>query len=105
MFTLGALFMLLGLGGLAGKTWGAIRDMDDPPRNFSAKIAKMRLDTKKGEGREIYTYIVTFFLYELHRYASFEVTQKQFDEMLENDTGVLACCLKRKKFLEWRVKI
>jgi len=104
MFTLGAIFLLVGVGGFFGKAWAAFRDTNDPPLTFAAKIAKMRLDTKKGD-REVYTYIVTFFIPVLHRYESFSVTQQQFDEMITEDEGELTCNVKRKRFLSWVVKV
>lgn len=101
MFTLGAVFLLVGIGGFFGKAWAAYKDMNDPPQNYDAKISKTRLDTKKGDGKEVYTYIVTFFLNAEKRYISFEVTQKQFDEMMTGDEGILTCSIKRKKFMGW----
>ena len=103
MFTLGAVFIFAGIVGMFGKAWVAYMDTHDPPRNLRAKVAKMRLDTKKADGQETYTYIVTFFIFERHRYESFEVSQRQFDVILEKDIGTLTCNLQRRKFLRWEI--
>lgn len=101
MITLGTALILLGFAGLLGKAWGAFKDTNDPPRKFRATVARTRLDTKKIEGREYYTYIITFLLQETGQYVSFEVPQKIFDEILDKDNGVLTCKLNRKIFLAW----
>jgi hypothetical protein len=101
MYMIGTTLVLFGIVGLAGKAWNIYREVDDPPREFDAKIAKMRLDTKKADGKETYTYIVTFYIGEINRYISFEVPQTQFDEMVEKNSGVLKFNLKRRKFLSF----
>jgi len=100
---LGTTLVVFGLAGIAYKVWDAYAESNDPPRNFSARVAKTRLDTKKDEGIETYTYIVTFFLDELNKYVSFSVSQKDFDEILEKDAGILRCNLQRQKFIDWEM--
>ena len=101
---LGTTLVVIGITGLAYKAWDAYMETNDPPRVFSAKVAKRRLDTKKEDGNEAYTYIITFFLHDLDKYANFSVSQKNFDEIMEGDFGVLHCNLERRKFLEWELK-
>jgi len=101
MFTLGTAFVFVGLAGLLGKAWSIFINIKDPPCNFKAEVAKIRLDTKKGDGLETYTYIVTFYIHEKQKYMSFQVSQKQFDEIIEKDNGVLTCNFKREKFINW----
>ncbi|MCL2456039.1 MAG: hypothetical protein FWD19_00645 [Defluviitaleaceae bacterium] len=103
MYMIGTTLVLFGIVGLASKAWDIFREADDPPREVEAKIAKMRLDTKKADGKETYTYIVTFYIGEMNRYISFEILQSQFDEMVEKDCGVLKFNLKRRKFLNFLI--
>jgi len=101
MNMLGTTLVLVGIAGLAGKVWDIYREADDPPLEYNARIAKMRLDTKRASGNETYTYIATFYVHEMQRYISFEVTQAMFDEMLEKDNGVLKFNFKRRRLLSW----
>ncbi|MCL2047442.1 MAG: hypothetical protein FWG87_01830 [Defluviitaleaceae bacterium] len=98
---IGTTLTIVGIVGLAGKAWAVYQDVHDPPQEFSARVAKTRLDTKRVGGKETYTYIVTFFIHEINRYISFDVTQRQFDEIVNNDNGVLVFNYKRRKFVEW----
>jgi hypothetical protein len=100
---LGTTLVLIGTAGLAGKLWSMYMEKKDPPKEFEAKVAKTRLDTKKPDGREEYTYIITFYIYALSRYKSFEVKQKDFDIILEKDFGILTCNMKRSIFKSWRL--
>jgi hypothetical protein len=103
MFTLGMICICVGLAGIAEKAWRTYMDINDPRFGYKARVAKTRLDTKKADGQETYTYIVTFFIYEENRYESFKVSQKEFDVIMEKDNGVLYCNLKRKNFLAWKI--
>jgi len=103
VFWLGTLLIIIGLVGLIGKAWSMLGDSSYVPHRFEARVVKTRLDTKKIDGAESYTYIATFFLNGLGRYESFEVSQKQFDVTIEKDTGILTCDLARKKFISWEV--
>lgn len=103
MLTLGAILLLAGLGGLIGKAVAVYNEETDPVREFSATVAKTRLDIKKPDGVEVYTYIVTFFVHELRNYLRMEVPQKIFDETIEKDSGTLICHPKRKKFIGFSV--
>jgi hypothetical protein len=103
MNMLGTTLVLVGVVGLASKAWDIYREADDPPLELEAKIVKMRLDTKKADGKETYTYIATFYVHDMQRYISFEVSQALFDEMLEKDKGVLKFNFKRRKLLEWKM--
>jgi hypothetical protein len=104
MNLLGTTLIIGSLVLLADKVYSLYKDAQDPPRTFDAKVAKIRLDTKKPDGVETYTYIITFYLYEENKYKSFSVPQKIFDEILEKDNGILKCHLKRQKFLEWKMR-
>ena len=101
MFTIGAMFVFVGLAGILGKAWVAYRDTADPPMEYRAKVAKTRLDTKKDEGKETYTYIATFLIHDLKMHQSFQISQSQFDVLVEKEEGILTCNLKRKIFIEW----
>jgi hypothetical protein len=100
---LGTTLIIAGIAGFAAKAYSIYKDTLDPPITFPANVAKIRLDTKKDDGIETYTYIITFFINEIQTYASFKVPQKQFDEIMEKDTGFLTCKLKRRKFIEWKL--
>ncbi|MCL2385929.1 MAG: DUF2500 domain-containing protein [Defluviitaleaceae bacterium] len=100
---LGTTLLIIGLAGLAGKAWAVFRDVKDPPLGLKAKVAKMRLDTKKADGKETYTYVVTFLMIDKNDYISFEVPQKLFDEMVTKDEGTLTCNIKRQKFISWEL--
>ncbi|MCL2357211.1 MAG: hypothetical protein FWC70_08670 [Defluviitaleaceae bacterium] len=101
MNMLGTTLLIVGLAGIACKVWDVYAETKDPPREFYANVAKTRLDTKKDNGIETYTYIITFYLSEINKYVSFSVAQKDFDEIIEKSTGTLLCNLKRQKFLSW----
>lgn len=77
------------------------RNIHDPPREYNAKAAKLRLDTKKTDGSEKYTYIATFLIYAENKYIRFEVSQTEYDEIILNDDGILTCNLHRKRFINW----
>jgi len=72
---------------------------------LDAVVKKTRLDTKKNDGIETYTYIVTFFIPEKKCYIHFSVSQEQFDVIMEKDHGVLKCNLKEKMFISWTAKL
>lgn len=101
---LGTALIVAGIAGLTVKALHAYSESKDPPVEFRARVAKTRLDTKKEDGKEYYTYIVTFLLEETNRYISLEVSQKQFDETMANDSGILTCNYKRRKFIGWELK-
>jgi hypothetical protein len=100
---LGTTLVAVGLAGLAAKAWSVYRDKNDPLTAYSARVARVRLDTKKPDGREVYTYVLTFYIPEKNDYFSFKVSQKQFDETVEKDTGILKCHLRRRKFVKWTI--
>jgi len=93
--------IVLGLAGFAVRAVQALVDQDKP-QELSATVAKMRLDTKKVDGAEFYTYILTFYIHEKDDYAHFEVSQAQFDVTIEKDTGKLLCDLEQRRFFEWK---
>jgi hypothetical protein len=101
---LGTTLVLIGLAGIAAKTLQAFFTETNPPQEFFATVVRSRLDTKKADGVETYTYMITFFVPSQNRYISFSVPQKQFDITLEKDSGTLICRLNETKneFIEWR---
>ena len=98
----GALMIVGGIAGLA--VYAIFEIWGEPPDNYDAVILKTRLDTKKYDGKEYYTYIVTFYIKDENRNISLNVKQKQFDEMVAKDSGILTCCVKKGKFIEWELK-
>ncbi|MCL2577087.1 MAG: hypothetical protein FWE27_03440 [Defluviitaleaceae bacterium] len=99
---LGTTLILVGLVGIAGKALHAYLKGTDPPEELEATVKKTRLDTKKADGVETYTYIITFFIPEKNRYLSLSVPQEQFDITMEKDNGILICNIKEQKFISWQ---
>ncbi|MCL2225438.1 MAG: hypothetical protein FWB96_10785 [Defluviitaleaceae bacterium] len=99
---LGTTLIIVGLAGLVGKAIQTLAEDNCQPEKFTATIAKTRLDIKKSEGVEYYTYIVTFFIQEKNRYLSLSVSQKQFDEAIVKDSGELICDINKHKFFRWK---
>jgi len=104
MQLLGTALILVGITGAVVKTWEILREATDPLKKCEAEIAKIRLDTKKADGKEDYTYVATFYIYELGQYLSLNVSQTQFDEMLDKDKGLLSFYFKRRRFVGWKCK-
>ncbi|MDR0271968.1 MAG: hypothetical protein LBI27_01430 [Clostridiales bacterium] len=95
---------LIAIGTLGIFAWVVAAFTDDPPESFDAKVARVRLDTKKYDGKEKYTYIITFFIPSLNKNLSFKVSQSHFDEMVPNDCGILTCNIKRRKIISWEYR-
>ncbi|MCL1842341.1 MAG: hypothetical protein FWF79_00855 [Defluviitaleaceae bacterium] len=87
--------------GFAYAAWRLYSDTADPPRKLFANVVKKRVQPQKIDGKEIYKYIVTFYTAELERYIRFEISQITYDEIMENDTGVLHCKVIARKFINW----
>jgi hypothetical protein len=99
----GTALLIIGIAGLAAKFFFAYEG--EPPEKLAAKVVKIRLDIKKSDGKEYYTYITTFYIHSENRNISFLVTQQQFDDIAVNDCGVLTCCVKKRKFINWELKV
>ena len=98
----GAVLISIGIAGLMA---GAIISHGgEAAVKFDAKVVKARLDIKKSDGKEYYTYIVTFYIVDENKNISFYVNQKYFDDMVLNDCGILTCRLKKRKFISWELK-
>lgn len=100
---LGTTLLFIGVVGLAGKALQTFFREPAPPERLHATVVKTRLDTKKADGIETYTYILTFFIPQKNRYLSLNVSQKQFDETMANDSGILTCNLDERKFILWEI--